>query len=106
MTFRPLRDQILVKPDELQTMTGSGLIIKAREGIHESQSQLGRTGTVIAAGPGKRNAKDRLIPVQVKPGDRIAFGEFQYPEYHEDNTRYLILQDADVAMVFESDIAA
>ena len=106
MTFRPLRDQILVQPDELQSITGSSLIIKAREGIHDSQAQLGRTGTVIAVGPGKLTAKGQRIPMQAKPGDRIAFGEFQYPEYHEDNTRYLILQDADVAMVFESEIAA
>ena len=100
--FRPLRDQILVKPDDLQTTASeSGLLIRQREGIQNSQEQLGRTGCVVAVGPGKVGSNGLRIQCQAHPGDRITFGEFDYPEWETAGERFLVIQDADVAGVFD-----
>ena len=55
-------------------------------------------GTVIAVGPGKE-INGRRMPMDIKAGDTIRWGEFQFPEYSEDGQKYVILQEADVAAV-------
>lgn len=95
MKAKPMRDRILVLPDPSRDdITAAGIIVRARQGIHESQKQFGKTGTVVAIG-------EAVDADQLKPGDRILFGEFSYPEYRENHTAYLILQDADVCGVIE-----
>jgi chaperonin GroES len=89
----PLRDRILVLPRrERDDVTSAGIIVRAREGIHDSDQQLGRVGKVIRCGPDVR---------ECKAGDTVFFGEFEYPEAWEDGSKHLILQEADVAGVFE-----
>jgi len=93
--LRALQDRIVVEPDpERENITAMGIIVKAREGIHTSDEQLGKQGTVIAVG-------EEVDRDQLKPGDRILFGEFNYPEYFEGTKRYLVLQDADVCAVID-----
>jgi len=93
--LHPLQDRIVVEPDQARDdVTAAGIIIKAREGIHTSDEQLGKSGTVIAIG-------DEVDRDQLKPGDRILFGEFNYPVYFEGAKRYLVLQDKDVCAVLE-----
>ena len=93
--LQPLRDIILVEPDPTRDdITAAGIIVKAREGIHTSAEQLGKRGTVIALG-------DEVDRDQLQAGDRILFGEFNYPEYFEGARRYLVLQDKDVCAVIE-----
>jgi chaperonin GroES len=103
MIKQPLRDRIVVLPDpQRDDITTAGIVVKAREGFHttgnggmnESIYQLGRKGTVVNIGPG-------VDGDQLKPGDRILFGEFEYPEYHDGTTKYLVMQDADVCAVLE-----
>lgn len=95
MQAKPMRDRIIVLPDPTRDdITAAGIIVQARKGMHESQKQLGKTGTVIATGEGV----DRE---QLRPGDRICFGEFNYPEYRENHVTYLIMQDADICGVIE-----
>lgn len=95
LNLTPLRDRIVVAPDDIRDdITASGIVVKARRGIHTSAEQLGRSGTVMAIGEG-------VDYEQLKPGDRILFGEFNYPEYVEHAKRYLVLQDKDVCAVIE-----
>lgn len=97
----PTDDRIVVLPDEMrEDVTAAGLIVDVRTN-HESKRQLGRTGVVVAVGPGKRNRNGRRIPLDIREGDRIAFGEFTYREHQEDGKRYLLMQEADVCGVFE-----
>jgi chaperonin GroES len=121
--MRPLRDHILVRPDELNsTASASSIIITQRQGISASREQLGRTGTVVAVGPGKRSRRvvraksdgtnyrtDRAVeicPLDVQIGDRIVFGEWSYGEYEANEgqspERLLVLQEADVIGVIEA----
>lgn len=68
--------------------------------------QLGRTGTVLAVGPGKTDKKGRPRSLGLFPGDRVAFGEFNYPSLYPDlpypgTVPVLMLQEADVIGVIE-----
>jgi chaperonin GroES len=98
----PTEDRIVVLPDDMrEDVTDVGLIVKVSTN-HESARQLGKTGLVVAVGPGKRNKAGRRVPLTLQTGDRIAFGEFTYREHQEGGKRYLIMQEADVCGVFES----
>lgn len=108
MSLQPLRDYLLVMPDPLnEHASTSGIIIQQRKDMHDSQAQLGRTGTVIAVGTGKKwrtkqrgnlryTYADHQTP-QIQPGDRVLFGEFTWPEHGD----CLILQEADIAGIIE-----
>lgn len=90
MNWIPKLDRILVR-QEPEREYGGGIIVQTSKGIIESQSQLGRFGKVEAIGPDVD--KD-----QIKPGDRICYGEF---EYQKTPDGLLILQEADVAGVID-----
>lgn len=85
-----LRDHILVLPDPLRDdVTTAGIIVKVSTDI-ASQRQLGMTGTVVQVGPD-------VDCDQLKPGDRIVYGEFMHPRFG----KHLVLQDKDVVGVIE-----
>jgi chaperonin GroES len=93
--INPLRDRIAVIPDKWRDdVTSMGIVVPAKEGIGTSQLQLGRRGTVTHCGPD-------VDPDQLKPGDRVLFGEWEYPVLHADGQRYLVMQDKDVVGVIE-----
>lgn len=94
--LRPLRDHIIVRhdpfiPHELFMLPD----VKMR---WESQQQIGRRGVVMAVGPGLYNRKgDRLFPLDVKVGDIVRYGEFEYPIIDDDDWgKVTVLQEADV----------
>ncbi|MGE5621427.1 MAG: co-chaperone GroES [Candidatus Bathyarchaeota archaeon] len=92
MPIRPLRNQIVVRPEKVTEINGIAIVEHGRMHV----------GTVIAAGPGKRDKHGRLQPCLVKPGDRIHFGEFAFQEADQDGERVLIMTDMDVAGVEEA----
>lgn len=99
--IRPLRDRIAVQPDRYVD-SAAGLLVRTREGLTESRLQLGRTGTVLAVGPGKVDRRGQMRPLNLSPGDRVAFGEFNYPRLNEyGSVPVLLLQEADVIGVIE-----
>ncbi len=101
LAIQPTDDRIVVLPDEVrEDVTSAGIVVKVAID-HESKRQLGKTGTVMAIGPGKRDRSGRRVPLTLQTGDRVVFGEFTYREHHEGGKRYLILQEADVCGVFE-----
>ena len=96
MPLQLLRDRILVLPDQARDdVTSAGIVVPASKGIIESRTQFGRSGTVVAIGADV----DRD---QLKPGDRILWGEFDFPQHTENGVRHLVLQDADVCGVIEA----
>lgn len=88
--MKPLADYIFVQQDPEREYIG-GIIVAASKGIVTSQTQLGRFGTVKAVGPD-------VDKNQLKPGDRICYGEFDYPKSPDG---LFILQEADVAGVID-----
>lgn len=95
--LRPLKDRILVKPIER----------KQSEILEVVGAEKYNVGTVIAVGPGKLE-KGRIKPLDVRPGDRVRFGEskantaIDFPRHSENGIEYLILQEADVCFIEEA----
>ena len=104
MTFAPTGDRILVRPDAaIEHATMSGIVIAPRDGrIIDSQQQLGRTGVVVAVGPGKKTRKGGILPVEVDVGDRVMFGEFMHQQVRINGEEHYILTDKDITGVFDA----
>jgi chaperonin GroES len=90
MKFRPLHDRIVIKRVDADAKTTSGIIIP--DNAREKPQQ----GEVVAAGPGRRNAGGKLIPVDVKAGDRVLFGKWSGTEVKIDDVEYLIMNESDI----------
>ena len=95
MNLKPLGDRVIVKADEAEETTASGLYL-ATEAKEKPQS-----GTVIAVGDGKLDKDGNLVPVPVKVGDKVVYGKFGGTEIHVDGEDVLIRRSDDLYAVFE-----
>ena len=85
MTVRPLHDRILVKRIEEKESIKGGIIIP------DTAKEKPQEGEVIAVGNGKKTEEGKVIPLDVKAGDRILFGKYSGSEIKLDDQEYLIL---------------
>jgi chaperonin GroES len=83
--IKPLADRVLVKPAEAETKTAGGIIIP------DTAKEKPQKGTVIAAGPGKKDE-----PTTVKVGDTILYGKYSGTELQVDGQDYLIMRESDI----------
>ena len=90
MKFRPLHDRVVVKRIEAEEKSAGGIIIP--DTAKEKPSQ----GEVIAVGPGGRDEHGKLIPIDVKAGDRVLFGKWSGTEVKLDGVEYLIMKESDI----------
>ncbi len=88
--FRPLHDRVVVKRIEADNKTKSGIIIP--DTAQEKPSE----GEVIAVGTGGRDEAGKLIPIDVKVGDRILFGKWSGTEVKIDGEELLIMKESDI----------
>ena len=95
MTLKPLGDRVIVKRDEVEDNTASGLYL-SRESKEKPQ-----TGVVVAVGEGKRDKDGALIPMPVKVGDKVLYGKFGGTEVTVDEEELLIVRAEDIYGVFE-----
>ena len=96
MNIRPLYDRIVVKRiDDDTEKTAGGLFIP------DSAKEKPQQGEVVAVGQGKRNEDGKLIPLDVKAGDRILFGKYSGSDIKIDNNEYLIMREDEVLGVLE-----
>jgi len=95
MKVRPLHDRILIKRIEEKETVKGGIIIPdtAKEKPQEAE--------VIAVGNGKRTEEGKLVPLDVKAGDRILFGKYSGTEIKLDGEEYLIIREEEVLGVIE-----
>jgi len=99
MNFRPLHDRILIKRiEEAETVKG-GIIIP------DSAKEKPQEGEVVAVGTGKKNEDGKIVPLDVKAGDRILFGKYSGSEIKMDDEEYLILKEEEVLGVVEGKAA-
>lgn len=98
MKFRPLHDRVVVRRLDAEEKTAGGIIIP--DTAKEKPSQ----GEVVAVGPGGRDETGKLIPLDVKAGDRVLFGKWSGTEVKIDGVEYLIMKEADLLGVL--DVAA
>jgi chaperonin GroES len=88
--FRPLHDRVVVRRIEADAKTKGGIIIP--DTAQEKPSQ----GEIIAVGPGGRDESGKLIPVDVKAGDRVLFGKWSGTEVKLDGEDFLIMKESDI----------
>jgi len=99
MNFRPLHDRILIKRIEEKETVKGGIIIP------DSAKEKPQEGEVVAAGNGKKTDEGKIIPLDVKAGDRILFGKYSGTEIKIDNNEYLILKEEEVLGVVEGKVS-
>ena len=90
MKFRPLHDRIVIERIEGDAKSAGGIIIP--DTVKEKPQQ----GMVVAVGPGGRDESGKLIPIDVKVGDRVLFGKWSGTEVRIDDADYLIMKESDV----------
>ena len=99
MNFRPLHDRIVIKRIEEKETAKGGIIIP------DSAKEKPQEGEVVAAGNGKKTEDGKIIPLDVKAGDRILFGKYSGTEIKIDNEDFLILKEEEVLGVVEGKAA-
>ncbi len=90
MKFRPLHDRVVVKRAEPETKTAGGIIIP------DTAADKPQMGDVVATGPGGRDESGKVVPLDVKVGDRIVFSKWSGTELTIDGTEYLIMKETDI----------
>lgn len=90
MNFRPLHDRVLVKRLESEEKTAGGIIIP------DTAKEKPMEGEVVATGNGARGDDGKIVPMDVKVGDRILFGKWSGTEVKIDGVEYLIMKESDI----------
>ena len=99
MKFRPLHDRVVVRRVESEEKTSGGIIIP------DTAKEKPQEGEIIAVGPGARDEAGKLVPLDVKVGDRILFGKWSGTEVKIDGEDLLIMKESDVMGIIEGKAA-
>jgi chaperonin GroES len=95
MKFRPLHDRVVVRRIEEDERTRGGIIIP------DTAKEKPQQGEIVAVGPGARDEKGRVQPLDVKAGDRVLFGKWSGTEVKIDGEDLLIMKESDILGVLE-----
>jgi chaperonin GroES len=90
MKFRPLHDRVVVERIDAEAKSAGGILIP------DTAREKPQQGKVIAVGPGGRDESGKLIPIDVKAGDRVLFGKWSGTEVKIDGVEYLIMKESDI----------
>jgi len=90
MKLRPLHDRVVLKRIEAEEKTSGGIIIP------DTAKEKPQEGEVVAVGPGGRDEAGKLIPTDLKAGDRVLFGKWSGTEVKIDGVDYLVMKETDV----------
>ena len=95
MKFRPLHDRVVVRRVEQDTKTAGGIIIP------DTAKEKPMQGEIVAVGPGARDEQGKVVPLDVKAGDRVLFGKWSGTEVKIDGEDLLIMKESDILGVIE-----
>ena len=93
MKFRPLHDRVVVRRIEEEMKTAGGIIIP------DTAKEKPMQGEIIAAGPGARDESGKLVPLDVKKGDRVLFGKYGGNEVKLEGEELLIMREEDILAI-------
>jgi chaperonin GroES len=99
MKFRPLHDRVVVRRIEAEEKSAGGIIIP--DTAKEKPSQ----GEIIAVGPGGRDESGKLIPIDVREGDRVLFGKWSGTEVKIDGQELLIMKESDIMGIIDQPVS-
>ncbi len=95
MNFRPLHDRVLVRRLEEEETTASGIIIP------DTAKEKPMRGEILAVGPGARDERGEIVPLDVKVGDKVLFGKWSGSEVKIDGEELAIMKESDLMGVLE-----
>jgi len=95
MKFRPLHDRVLVRRVEEDTKTAGGIIIP------DSAQEKPSEGEIVAAGAGAKSEDGKVMPLDVKAGDRVLFGKWSGTEVKVNGEELLIMKESDILGIIE-----
>ena len=98
--FRPLHDRVVVRRVESEEKTKGGIIIP------DTAKEKPQEGEIIAVGSGARDEAGKLVPLDVKAGDRVLFGKWSGTEVKLNGEDLLIMKEADIMGIVETEAAA
>ncbi len=93
MKLKPLADRVVVKPSEAEERTKGGIIVP------DTAKEKPVLGEVVAVGPGKRGDDGKIIPMEVKKGDKVLYGKYSGTEVTVGGNDYLIMRESDLFAV-------
>ena len=96
MNIKPLSDHILIEPIKEEEKTKTGIFLPETANKEKSE-----TGNVIAIGPGKKTDDGKIIPLSVKPGDKVLFSKYGPNEIKVGDKEYLIATESDILAIID-----
>ena len=93
MNFKPLHDRIAIKPHTEEEKTSGGIIIP------DTAKEKPMRGEVVAVGSGVRDQSGKLVPLEVKVGDKVLFGKYAGSVIKVDNEELLVMREDDILAV-------
>ena len=99
MKFRPLHDRVVVRRIEEDTKTAGGIIIP------DTAKEKPMQGEIVSVGPGAHDEAGRIVPLEVKKGDRVLFGKWSGTEVKIDGQDLLIMKESDILGIVEGKVS-
>jgi chaperonin GroES len=96
MKIRPLSNFILIEPIDQEEKTEAGILLP-----QSAEKEKPEQGKVIAVGPGKRTSSGKIIPLEIKKGDRVIFTKYGPNEIKVDRKDYLIAREEDILAIID-----
>jgi len=93
MAIKPLADRVVVKPSEAEEKTTGGIILP------DTAKEKPQEGTVIAVGPGKVSDNGKIVPMEVKIGDKVLYGKYSGTEITIKGDEHLIMRESDILAI-------
>ena len=99
MKFRPLHDRVVVRRIEENTKSAGGIIIP------DTAKEKPMQGEIVGVGPGARDESGKLVPLDVKKGDKVLFGKWSGTEVKIDGEELLIMKESDILGIIEGKVS-
>jgi len=96
MKIKPLSDYVLIEPIKQEAKTKTGILLP-----ETAEKEKPEQGRVVAVGPGKRTASGKIIPMQVRVGQKVLFSKYGPNEIKIDDKEYLIAREEDILAILE-----
>ena len=91
--IKPLSDYVLLEKTPSEKKVGSIILT--------SEKKVGNVASVVAIGPGKKDEDGKLVPMSVKPGDRVVYREYAGTDIEDKGKKYILLKDEDILATIE-----
>ena len=95
LKLRPLADRLVVEPTEQEEITASGIYVP------DTAKEKPQEGTVVAAGPGRRDDDGERVPMDVAEGDKVLYAKYAGTEVKIEGEKYLIIKESDVLAIVD-----